>query len=86
MQKRGLYGKRSRPRSRTSCKLIFGAFVGIASSGCATAPTGTLAQVCGPNGWREIGVSKSDVITPDTAREIIGNNDARQAWCQPKKV
>ena len=86
MLRRGWSERKSRQRSRTSCKLIFGAFVGIASSGCATAPTGTLAQVCGPNGWREIGVSKSDVISPDTAREIIGNNDARQAWCQPKKV
>jgi len=55
-------------------------------SGCAKAPEGTLAQVCGPNGWREIGVRKADVITPDTAREIIGNNEARQAWCAPKKA
>jgi hypothetical protein len=30
-------------------------------------------------------VSKADVITPDTAKEIIGNNDARAAWCQPPK-
>jgi hypothetical protein len=75
-----------RPSLRTSCKLICVAFVGIAISGCASAPAGTLAQVCGPNGWREIGVRKADVITPDTAKEIIGNNEARQAWCTPKKV
>jgi hypothetical protein len=42
--------------------------------------------VCGPNGWREIGVRKADVITPDTAKEIIGNNDARAAWCTPRKA
>ena len=86
MPRREWCEKRSRPRSLTSCKLIFVVSVVTVTSGCATAPTGTLAQVCGPNGWREIGVSKSDVISPDTAREIIGNNDARAAWCQPKKV
>lgn len=86
MQRHGSSERKSKPRSRTSCKLILGAFVATAISGCAKAPEGTLAQVCGPNGWREIGVRKADVITPDTAREIIGNNEARAAWCQPKKA
>jgi hypothetical protein len=86
MHAQRLLGKRLRPRRRTSCKLICAAFAAIAISGCAKAPEGTLAQVCGPNGWREIGVRKADVITPDTAKEIIGNNEARQAWCTPKKA
>jgi len=87
MLKREWYGKRSKPRSRTSCKLIFASIaVTVALSGCAKAPEGTLAQVCGPNGWREIGVRKADVITPGTAQEIIGNNAARAAWCAPKKA
>lgn len=36
--------------------------------------------------WRELGVRKGDVITDDTAREIIGNNEARTVWCTPKKA
>ena len=67
-------------------KVIAIAILSTVLSGCATAPTGTLAQVCGPNGWREVGVRKADVITPDTAREIIGNNEARRAWCSGKKA
>jgi len=56
-------------------------------SGCQQGPTGTLAQICGENGWREIGVRKGDVITPDTGKEIIGNNEARATWCaSPKKA
>jgi hypothetical protein len=36
--------------------------------------------------WRQIGVRKADVkvISDDTAREIVGNNKARAAWCNPK--
>jgi len=45
-----------------------------------------VAQVCGPNNWREIGVRKADKITDDTAREIIGNNEARAAWCNAKRA
>jgi len=53
-------------------------------SGCGRTTEGTLAQVCGDNGWREIGVRKKDVITDDTGREIVGNNKARDAWCNKK--
>jgi hypothetical protein len=53
-------------------------------SGCAQSTEGTVAQVCGPNGWREIGVRKADKIGDDTAREIIGNNEARAAWCNAR--
>lgn len=53
-------------------------------SGCKTTE-GTLAQICNENGWREIGVRKGDVITDDTAKEIVGNNVARDAWCVQKK-
>ena len=55
-------------------------------SGCGKTVEGTIAQVCGPNNWREIGVRKADKITDDTAREIIGNNEARRAWCSGKKA
>jgi len=58
----------------------------VTVSGCGQTVEGMLAQVCGPNGWREIGVRKADRITDDTAREIIGNNEARSAWCQGKRV
>ena len=45
-------------------------------------PVGTLAQICtGKGGWREIGIRKKDLITPDTAKEIVGNNEARMTWC-----
>lgn len=55
-------------------------------SGCGQTIDGTVAQVCGPNNWREIGVRKADKITDDTAREIVGNNEARAAWCNAKRV
>ncbi len=58
----------------------------MALSGCSQTIEGTIAQVCGPNNWREIGVRKADKITDDTAREIIGNNEARKAWCSQKKA
>lgn len=61
------------------------AWTALASSGCATTgPTGTAAQIC--ETWRPIGVRKGDVITDPTAREIIGNNEARHEWCSAKKV
>jgi hypothetical protein len=59
---------------------------GIAVSGCSRTIEGTVAQMCGPNNWQEIGVRKGDKITDDTAREIVGNNKARAAWCSQKKA
>lgn len=54
-------------------------------SGCATPQvTGTAQQIC--QDWRQVGVRKADVITDDTAREIIGNNEARAVWCAQKKA
>lgn len=51
------------------------------NSGCAqSVASGTAVQAC--ESWRTIGVRKGDVITDDTAREIIGNNDARAVWCE----
>lgn len=60
----------------------------MALSGCGRTVEGTIAQVCGPNNWREIGVRKADIgkISDDTAREIIGNNEARAAWCNAKRA
>lgn len=55
-------------------------------SGCAAPRQGTLAQICNDNGWREIGVRKADKISDDTAREIVGNNVARAAWCNAKRA
>ena len=51
----------------------------ILASGCAstTAVTVNLRQVC-PS-WREIRVSKDDTLTPETARQILGNDEARRA-------
>lgn len=69
------------------CRRLCAAFVVTAAlSGCASTREGTLAQICNDNGWREIGVRKSDKISNDTAREIIGNNVAREAWCNAKRV
>ena len=66
--------------------LICAAIVAIVTSGCGQTIEGTVAQICSENGWREIGVRKGDVIGNDTAKEIIGNNEARAVWCQPKKA
>jgi hypothetical protein len=60
------------------------ATVAIALSGCGKTVEGTIAQVCGPNGWREITVGRDDHITDPTAREIVGNNKARSAWCDKR--
>ena len=41
-----------------------------------------MPQMC--QDWREIGVRKADQIGPETSREIVGNNVARDVWCKPK--
>lgn len=73
-----------RRRLRASSKLIFVGTALIATSGCSQTVTGTTAQMC--QDWREIGVRKADKITDDTAREIVGNNEARAAWCNAKRA
>jgi hypothetical protein len=50
--------------------------------GCAKEVTGTAQIICGD--WRQISVSKNDKLTDQTAKEIVGNNSARAAWCNPK--
>jgi hypothetical protein len=40
---------------------------------------GTAAQMC--RSWKEIGTRKADRISPDTAREILANNESRPEWC-----
>ena len=55
-------------------------------SGCSRSIEGTVAQICGENNWREIGVRKADKITDATAREIVGNNEARAAWCKSSRA
>lgn len=85
MRKRAKHETKLRPKRRLKSRLIFGSFaLTVALSGCGRTVEGTIAQVCGPNNWREIGVRKADKIGDDTAREIIGNNEARSAWCKQK--
>jgi len=36
--------------------------------------------------WREIRTSKDDKLTPDTARQILGNNLGRQSAGCPRDV
>lgn len=86
MRKRAKHERRSRPSRRLRSRLILLSIAGIAVSGCARTIEGTVAQICGPNNWQEIGTRKADKITDDTAREIVGNNKARAAWCSQKKV
>lgn len=68
---------------KTASSLIL---VALLTGGCTRTIEGTIAQVCGPNNWREIGVRKADRITDDTAREIVGNNEARAAWCKSSRA
>jgi len=59
--------------------------IAASSAGCAQNQiTGTAEQLC--RDWRQIGVRKADKISDDTAKEIIGNNEARGVWCAPKKA
>lgn len=78
--------RKSPPSRRLRFSAILLGIAGIALSGCTRTVEGTIAQVCGPNNWREIGVRKADKITDDTAREIVGNNEARAAWCNAKRA
>ncbi len=57
------------------------ASIAAIASGCAQQPKpeGTAEQMC--RSWREIGVRKADKFSPDTAREIVANNEARPEWC-----
>lgn len=87
MAKPRLLERRSRRKPLLKSVLIFVGSVSIAmlNSGCAPAQiTGTAQQIC--QDWRSVGVRKADVITDDTAKEIIGNNEARAVWCSPKKA
>ena len=47
---------------------------------------GTADQMC--KSWGEIRPSRKDTLTPDTARQISGNNAAHAEWCpqKPAKV
>ena len=73
------------PKSRWSFVVIV-LIAGL--SGCATAPTGTLAQVCGEGNWEEIRPIEAEIdkIPPDIGKKIVGGNKARAAWCTPRKV
>ena len=51
-------------------------------TGCAHQTTGTTAQMC--ETWRDVSVSKKDVLTKETASEIAGNNVSRSVWCTKK--
>lgn len=61
-----------------------GALIALLSSGCTTPQVmGTAEQIC--QDWRPIGVRKADQISDETAKEIVGNNVSRDAWCVQKK-
>jgi hypothetical protein len=45
---------------------------------------GTVSQVC--RTWLPISVSRKDTLTPQTAAEIAGNNEAAKVWCGPRPV
>lgn len=62
--------------------LLLSVGVGIAASGCAQSVAGTAEQVC--QTWRIVTVSKKDVLTDETKKEIVGNNAARETWCGTK--
>lgn len=51
--------------------------------GCSQTIAGTAAHVC--ETWRPVTISKHDKLTDQTAREIAGNNAARETWCQTNK-
>lgn len=56
----------------------------MALSGCAQTevkPDGTAVQIC--RTWETIRPSRKDVLTDDTAKQIAGNNVAREQWCYP---
>ena len=46
-------------------------------AGCASGGAGT--SPC--SGWRPIYISRSDVLTPDTARQILAHNETGARIC-----
>lgn len=46
-------------------------------AGCATGGAGT--SPC--SGWRPIYVSRTDALTPDTARQILAHNETGARLC-----
>lgn len=59
-----------------------GLIAAIASAGCSQTIAGTASQVC--ETWRPVTISKHDKLTDQTAKEIAGNNAARETWCSQK--
>lgn len=49
----------------------------ILLSGCAGSGAATRLEVCGP--WQPIYVSKADVLTEGTARQILAHNEVGRA-------
>jgi len=49
---------------------------------------GTLAQICSKGNWEELRPIEAEIdkIPPDIGRKVVGNNKARSAWCDGKKV
>lgn len=69
-------------RPRQSLMMLSVVGVAIANSGCSQTVAGTAAHVC--ETWKIVTVSKKDVLTDQTKREIAGNNAARETWCGEK--
>jgi hypothetical protein len=45
---------------------------------------GTVQQVC--RTWLPISISRKDILTPQTAAEIAGNNEAAKVWCGDRPI
>lgn len=60
------------------------AAIALASSGCSQTVAGTAAHVC--ETWRSVTISKRDKLTDQTAKEIAGNNAARETWCNTSRT
>ena len=55
----------------------------VSLTGCSGSIAGTASQVC--QTWQIVTISKDDKLTDQTAKEIAGNNAARQTWCKDQK-
>jgi hypothetical protein len=67
-------------RPRRGLTIAFVLIAAIATSGCSQTVAGTAAHVC--ETWRSVSISKHDKLSDQTAKEIAGNNAARETWCK----
>jgi hypothetical protein len=59
---------------------VLASLLSLALTACSQNITGTSEQMC--RSWETIRPSRHDVMSKGTVEQIVGNNAARQVWCE----